>query len=207
MAAGNASPFAFSFHSARKDRRKVSQKMLACCENPFLIGDAVVACSCVPGLGVPAQQQIAEKRAQVESDWAVESEFRIDHARVIVGDHHRPGMKIPVNERLGFIEKFLPEACRGHFERPIAAKVRDNVVKLRGSVTIALADEVGIRKNQIYGDAHERLICREQRHPVHLTFERSGEVGREEAGAGDVLAHIARRDCRSGALQSSHASR
>ena len=59
-------------------------------------------------------------------------------------------MQIPVNERLGFVEKFLPEARRGNLERPVAAKVRDDLVKLRGGVTIARADEVGIRKDQIY---------------------------------------------------------
>src|SRR5258708_22906096 len=91
-------------------------------ENPFPIGDEIVVCSGVPGLGVPIQQEIAEKRAQVESDWAVEGKFRIDDATVIFRNHHRAGMEITVNERLGFGEKFLPEASGGDFERPIPSQ-------------------------------------------------------------------------------------
>src|ERR1700736_5473850 len=123
-------------------------------ENPFLISHAVVVWRRVPGLGVPIQQEIAEKCAQVESDGAVEGEFRIDYAAVVFRNHHRAGMKIAVNERLGLTEKFLPKSSGGNFERPIAAKVRDDLVELRGGVTVTRASDVGLRKNKVYADAH-----------------------------------------------------
>src|ERR1700694_2059082 len=101
-------------------------------------------------------------------------------------------MQVTVNERLGCADEFLPKARRGNFERRIAAKGRDDLVQLRGSVTITGAHEVRIGENKIYADAHQRFVCGEERNSIHLMLERTREVGREEAGAGDVLADIAR---------------
>ena len=100
-------------------------------------------------------------------------------------------MKIPVNQRLGLAEKFLSEARRRNFERTIAAQVADDFVELRRGMSIALAREVWIPKDQIYGNADQRLISGEQRDTVHFAFERPRKVGREVARTRDVLAEVA----------------
>jgi len=97
-------------------------------------------------------------------------------------------MQITVDERLGFREEFVTEACRGYFELPVTAKGRDDVIELRRGVTVARADEVRIRENQVYADAHQRLVRGEQGDSVHLAFERPREVGGEETGTCDELA-------------------
>src|SRR3981081_593642 len=101
-------------------------------------------------------------------------------------------MQVTGNERLGFPDGFLPKARRGNFERRIPAKGRDDLVQLRGRVTITGAHEVRIGENKVYADAHQRFVCGEERNSIQLMFERTREVGREEARAGDVLADIAR---------------
>ena len=156
-----------------------------------MISGAAVIRGCVPRLRVPAEQKIAEKRAQVEADRSVERELRVDHAAVVFRDHHRSGMKIPVDQRLVLGEKFLAEACRCDFQGPIAAQVRDYVVELRRGVTVALADAVGVLKDQVHGDANQRLVSGEQCGSIHFVFERPREIGGEVAGACHILADVA----------------
>ena len=152
---------------------------------------AVIPWGCVSGLRVPIQHEITEKRAQIESNRPVESEFRIDHPSVTVRDHHRTGMKIAVQERLSLAEKFLSKLCRGDFQRSIATKIRDDVVQLGRGVAIAFANKIRIRKNKIYRNADQRLVSGEQRYSIEFVFEGLCAIGSEEATAGDKLAHVA----------------
>ena len=117
-------------------------------EYPVPKASAVIACGCVSGLRVPTQQEIAEECSEVEAYGPVERELRIDHASIIFRDHYRARMKISVDECLGLFEKFLSEACRGDLQRPIAAKLPHNFVKLRRGVAIAIASGVGVRETE-----------------------------------------------------------
>ena len=163
-------------------------------ENPLLIRDAIVARGVrgMPGLGVPAEQQIAEERPQVESDGAVEGELRIDHASVVLRHHHGTGMQVPVDERLGLIEKFLSQTGGAHLERPVAPQVRGGGIELRRGVAIALARPIGIGEYQVHADPDQRLVGGEPRHSVHLRLKGTGQIRCEKAGAGHVLPHVAR---------------
>ena len=93
-------------------------------ENPPALRGPIVAGGLVAELGVPAEQKISEKRAEVEADRPVKRELRIDHAGIAVGDHHRAGMQVAVNERLGFGEKLLAEARGADLERRRLAAAR-----------------------------------------------------------------------------------
>src|SRR5215469_5588986 len=160
-------------------------------EYPTLIGDAVVFLCRVPGLRVPAEKKIAEKRAQIEPDRAIEGEFRIDDSRVSLGHHDGAGVEIAVDERLYFVEE-LPSELRGrHFEPAIGSQVRNDPVKLRRSVAVALAAAVWVTEDQVHRDAHQLFVAGEERDSIHLLLEGAREVGGEEARARNVLANVA----------------
>ena len=81
-------------------RAKGLPENLELVEDPRLVGDAIVAGGCVPGLRIPTEQQIAKERTQIEADRAVEREFGVYHAAVVLGDHHGAGMQIAVDQCL-----------------------------------------------------------------------------------------------------------
>ncbi len=91
---------------------------------------------------------------------------------------------------MGFGEKFLSEARYRSLERPVAAQIYDDFVELRRGVTIALVGDIRTPENQIDRDAHQRCVSCEPRDSVHFLFEGRSEVGREEASASDILAHV-----------------
>ena len=98
-----------------------------------------------------------------------------------------------MDQRFGLTEEFLAEARRGQLERRIGTDRGHQGIELRGSVTIARADPVGILEDQVNRDPQQRQVGREQRHARQLALEGPREIGREKAGAGDVVAHVARQ--------------
>jgi len=85
---------------------------------------------------------------------------------------------------------WVSETRHRSLERAIAAQSCGHFVELRGGVAIAPVGEVGIPKNQIDRDAHQRLVSGEARDSIHFTFERPCEVGGKEGGASDIFAHV-----------------
>src|SRR5262249_45752728 len=143
-------------------------------------------------LRVPAEQQIAEERAQVEPDGSVEGEFRIDHSRIAFGHHHRARVEIPVNERLCFVEKLPSEARGSKLQLAVPPHVRNELIEVRRGVAVALAAAVRVTKDQVHRDAQQLLVTGEYRYSIHLLLERARQVRGEEARPSDVLTDVAR---------------
>ena len=110
--------------------------------------------------------EIGEQHADVEGHRPVEGEFRIDDARLVVGDHDRAGMQVAMHQRLGIGGENMLQPLRLDLEVAVGAQFGDDAVELRRGVAVHRRFEIGIGEDQALGDVAKLDIVGEQREVV-----------------------------------------
>ena len=105
-----------------------------------------VAVVLMAGLREEGHPEIGEQHADVEGHRAVEGEFRIDDAGLLVGDHDRAGMQIAMQQRLGIGGEKVLQPLRLDFQIAVGAQLGDDAVELRRGVAVQLGVEIGVAR-------------------------------------------------------------
>ena len=150
-----------------------------------------VAVLLVATLREKGHPEIGEQHADVEGHRSVEGELRIDHPRLLVGDHDRAGMQVAMQQRLGIGGEHMLQPLRLDLEVAVGAQFGDEAVELRRRMPVHRRFEIGVGEDQVLGDVAELDIVGEQRQ-IRLAIARlHGEVGAAKQRAGHEQADVA----------------